>query len=655
MNVLGYYAIGDGGGGPFYYNSASMAVDDGGTVIRPTSVAESDPGRWLRNYSGPLSIRCFGAKGDGDSAAAVVNTAAFHTAIALFASGGTIFVPCGNYRITGGLTWGSSIASLIGEGRYSIIECIDQTGAIIDLSISSLVSDFQFSQQIAHLYLLGDQTADPTKTHCGIRLHGSVTCVSFHHLIIVGTGGPCLKLETEADCCSFENISLFKPVGANANNVPWLHLYGVANGNIFKNVILRETTLAELSGVEGCIRIEENPDALGPGQAYSPNHNKFIACQSEFIHIPENGSVVHCDGRNNDFDHFVDYDSDTLTPTTNTCIIRFPANATYPYGGNIVRGSIPGSAGGSSFPTCGVIVASNGNNITGLSAYVYVVKLAAGAARNYVCIGGTSQSSTEFLITDDSGAANAIVNAAERGDFAVSNTLAVRSTPGTVISPNYAILAFDAALAGTPDYRCAEISSVDRLLNIFEGRLIFKVTDAAGVLNEVMNIDGVTGVTVAGNIEATGVVTEYLRTTQLGVGADPLPALPTVPALVSGVDSPTSAVVASLVGSTDGAFLSFSDTVGNWGIGMIPASGGFGFYSGRAPGNAGNIFLRLTITDNLLIGNIPDIAGASGLGVAGNIESVTAGNGLILQSPNGLVRKLVTIDNAGAIVLTTFP
>jgi hypothetical protein len=88
---------------------------------------------------------------------------------------------------------------------------------------------------------------------------------------------------------------------------------------------------------------------------------------------------------------------------------------------------------------------------------------------------------------------------------------------------------------------------------------------------------------------------------------------------------------------------------------MIPASGGFGFYSGRAPGNAGNIFLRLTITDNLLIGNIPDIAGASGLGVAGNIESVTAGNGLILQSPNGLVRKLVTIDNAGAIVLTTFP
>lgn len=425
MRVCGYYAVGDGGGGSFCYDPASVLVDNGGTVIKPTSGG----GRWLRDFSGGLSVRCFGARGDGDASHAAANTSAFMAAIQCFAAGGTILVPCGTYKITGGLTWGSSIASLVGEGRYSIIQCTAQTSAIIDLSISSLVSDFQFSQQIAHLYLLGDELADPTKTHCGIRLHGVVTCISFHHLIIAGTGGPCLKIETEADCCSFENISFFKPVGAFANNVPWVHLYGVANGNIFKNIILREATNTELSGVSGCIRLEMNPDALGAGQPYSPNQNKFVACQSEYIHMPPGGSIVHCDGRNNDFDCFVDYDSDaggTLVETTDTCLIRFPANATFPIGGNLVRGIIPGALAsetgrpGFVFAAHGVIISSHGNYVEGVSGgYPNCVLLTAGATRNYVCLAGTSHATYTGLIMDNSAAVNAIINTVATGELGV--------------------------------------------------------------------------------------------------------------------------------------------------------------------------------------------------------------------------------------------
>jgi len=48
--LAGYYAIGDGGGGPFYWDAASTATDDGGLVINPTGNAGT--GRWLRIVNG---------------------------------------------------------------------------------------------------------------------------------------------------------------------------------------------------------------------------------------------------------------------------------------------------------------------------------------------------------------------------------------------------------------------------------------------------------------------------------------------------------------------------------------------------------------------------------------------------------------------------
>lgn len=92
VNVLGYYAAGDGGGGLFYYNSASVGADNGGTVIQPTTGA----GRWLRSYSGALNVRWFGAKGDGSTDDAT----AIQSAITL---GNTLF-PAGSFSITASIT-----------------------------------------------------------------------------------------------------------------------------------------------------------------------------------------------------------------------------------------------------------------------------------------------------------------------------------------------------------------------------------------------------------------------------------------------------------------------------------------------------------------------------------------------------------------------
>ena len=66
--VSGYYSVGDGGGGEFYGVTGAAAgtyVENGGTVILPTGGNGSSA--WLRNFDAatPISIKWFGAVGDG--------------------------------------------------------------------------------------------------------------------------------------------------------------------------------------------------------------------------------------------------------------------------------------------------------------------------------------------------------------------------------------------------------------------------------------------------------------------------------------------------------------------------------------------------------------------------------------------------------------
>ena len=87
--VTGYYTAGDGGGGWYYYDSTdTTSSDNGGTIIVAT-----DGGRWKLTSTTSLSVRQFGAKGDGvtNDATAVQNTAN------ALAAGGAMYVPPGTY------------------------------------------------------------------------------------------------------------------------------------------------------------------------------------------------------------------------------------------------------------------------------------------------------------------------------------------------------------------------------------------------------------------------------------------------------------------------------------------------------------------------------------------------------------------------------
>jgi len=68
--TLGYHYAGDGGGNSFYWDSTSTATDNGGTVIKPTSV--SGAGRWLALDNTRVSLAQFGAIAGIDSTDAII-------------------------------------------------------------------------------------------------------------------------------------------------------------------------------------------------------------------------------------------------------------------------------------------------------------------------------------------------------------------------------------------------------------------------------------------------------------------------------------------------------------------------------------------------------------------------------------------------------
>lgn len=77
VDVLGYYAPGDGGGGQFYFDAASSAADDTGMVIAPSS----GTGRWLRmRTNSAVSVDWFAAPG-GDYTAAFIYASAYQNVV----------------------------------------------------------------------------------------------------------------------------------------------------------------------------------------------------------------------------------------------------------------------------------------------------------------------------------------------------------------------------------------------------------------------------------------------------------------------------------------------------------------------------------------------------------------------------------------------
>jgi hypothetical protein len=121
--VLGYYAAGDGGGGIFRWNGSDTTADNLGTIIIPASAPGT--GRWNRVYdAGWLSVRWFGAKGDGvaDDITAI-NATITRAASETWGTGGeytgnVVYFPGGRYKISSSVVIGANTGvCLLGDGK----------------------------------------------------------------------------------------------------------------------------------------------------------------------------------------------------------------------------------------------------------------------------------------------------------------------------------------------------------------------------------------------------------------------------------------------------------------------------------------------------------------------------------------------------------
>ncbi len=82
--VNGYDSFHDGGGGFFSYDPAKSAINNGGTIING----------WIRQYSGVVNVKWFGAKTDGSNTASSIQSA-------IDSGAKEIFIPTGTYRLDG--------------------------------------------------------------------------------------------------------------------------------------------------------------------------------------------------------------------------------------------------------------------------------------------------------------------------------------------------------------------------------------------------------------------------------------------------------------------------------------------------------------------------------------------------------------------------
>lgn len=137
VNVGGYAAVNDGGGGMFVYSPTAVAADNDGTIVEPSNGI----GRWFRVFSGPLNVRWFGATGndvtdDTASIQAALDSAATGNG-ATTVMGATVFIPAGIYVVSSlNMLRGTA---LVGAGMMqTILNRTDTTGNGIQFDSTGL-------------------------------------------------------------------------------------------------------------------------------------------------------------------------------------------------------------------------------------------------------------------------------------------------------------------------------------------------------------------------------------------------------------------------------------------------------------------------------------------------------------------------------------
>jgi hypothetical protein len=325
---------------------------------------------------------------------------------------GTIaYFPAGaNYDVETGLSLSGYSCQIRGAGAAmlnsttpagTVFHATSQSGPVLDFK--GWLSPTDFSGKVRHgdFFVRGSGTADATKANVGLRVD-SCQSTTFSDIAIMDTGGAGLRITADVPgyacyLCDFERFTIRTPVGAVANDVPYMHSIE-ANGNRFRGFGFISRTAGADAGVSGAIVLE--------GSASYPSHdNKLDAFWFEFLHLSTNGCLVSVSGNGNIISDTQFFDSGRVSGATGTAYYRMLPSTVTDFGGNEIRGVIPGDNNGAATSIgVGVDVQQSGNAVVGTKGYRgNNVLIASGVNRTHVHLRGAYSNSNTLGWTNSSG------------------------------------------------------------------------------------------------------------------------------------------------------------------------------------------------------------------------------------------------------------
>lgn len=169
---------GDGGGGVFHW--VESGIDDGGTVIVPGASIGASGGCWKRIGCGPLNVKWFGARGDGNTDDQPAIQAAIRAA---WAAGGEVFFGPGEYVCYSPLALpidSNSSLALIGSGVRNAGHLTEPYGTRLRFAgrevrdfISAISTTFKIpNYRFENLSIIGPGATGSTTSGSGIRISG---------------------------------------------------------------------------------------------------------------------------------------------------------------------------------------------------------------------------------------------------------------------------------------------------------------------------------------------------------------------------------------------------------------------------------------------------------------------------------------------------
>ena len=383
--------------------SIDVPYDTAGVLYLPdVSPVASDSGTYLGKTV--FDVRAYGAVSGQDATVAIDAAAA-----AASPSKGLVYFPGGTW-MTDGVDFSGLDCTPIGAGsqQTTIKANAGITGYV--MTLPSDRGDPAGPVPFGGFKIEGTGVADATKARGGLSITGR-QYLHAYDILIKNTGGPALYLDSVM-LSTFDNIVSWRPIGADTNDVPYVHIRGACNGNTYNHWGFRSGT----TDPDGSVVCQVQDDG-----AYTPTNSAFVSPWLEYLHTPENGSVFDL-GSNmyaiSDM-HVFDSASSIATPTNNS-IIRIKAPTISGYGGNIIRGKIPpGNPGSGSTHAFGIIVESvtGRNRIEGVRGYhTNNVRLDEGTSYNYVELGGrvSGVDTVSGVVNNSGNTTNVIVDTTAR-------------------------------------------------------------------------------------------------------------------------------------------------------------------------------------------------------------------------------------------------